>query len=120
MKHTCENRLCRILGETGACFVVGMTMTGCFYLIDCLLSVMFGMHPELPFYERGIFAGGPAGFLATIFMFCSTIYCTLKSACGYPPCTPSAEKKAAASSTDAPKDSQEKSPASSPMEKRAA
>ncbi len=95
-----------------------MAMTGCFYLVDCLLSVMVGRHTELPFYERGVYAGGPYGFLVTIVTFFGTIFYTLKSTRGYPSCSSSAEKKSVAGSPDAFKDSQEKSPASLPVEKQ--
>jgi hypothetical protein len=37
---------------------------GVFYIIDCL--VVSDSHPDLPFFERGIYAGGPVGILFTV------------------------------------------------------
>jgi hypothetical protein len=41
-----------------------LTAGGIFYLVDCLVS--FRDHPELPWFETGIYAGSPAGFYLTI------------------------------------------------------
>jgi hypothetical protein len=40
-------------------------LSGVFYLVDCLAVSIFGSHPELPWIERGIHAGSPAGILTT-------------------------------------------------------
>jgi hypothetical protein len=37
--------------------------------VDCLCSYIFKIHPELPWYERGIYAGSPVGFGFTIIVF---------------------------------------------------
>jgi len=34
------------------------------YLVDCLGT--YDRHPELPWFQRGIYAGGPTGFYATV------------------------------------------------------
>ena len=36
-----------------------------FYAIDCLVVIAFKRHPEVPWFERGIYAGSPAGFFWT-------------------------------------------------------
>jgi hypothetical protein len=39
---------------------------GSFYIIDCLVVTwVIGSRLDLPFFERGIYAGGPAGILFT-------------------------------------------------------
>lgn len=50
-----------------------------FYFIDCLVVTAFDTKAlELPWFERGIYAGGPAGILLTVgwfaFPFCRIIY----------------------------------------------
>jgi hypothetical protein len=42
-----------------------LILSGVFFLVDCLVVSVLGKHPELPWIERGIFAGGPAGILTT-------------------------------------------------------
>jgi hypothetical protein len=36
-----------------------------FYVVDCLVVSIFDTHPDLPWIERGIYAGSPAGILTT-------------------------------------------------------
>jgi hypothetical protein len=35
-----------------------------FYVVDCFFA--FRDHPDVPWFESGIYAGGPIGFLATV------------------------------------------------------
>jgi hypothetical protein len=38
-----------------------------FYIIDCIIvTYVAKSRLDLPWFERGIFAGGPAGFLLTV------------------------------------------------------
>ncbi len=42
-----------------------------FYIIDCLIVTYLGkVRLDLPWFERGIFAGGPAGILLTVAWLC--------------------------------------------------
>jgi hypothetical protein len=36
-----------------------------FYSVDCVVASIVGKHPELAWFERGLYAGGPFGALAT-------------------------------------------------------
>ena len=39
----------------------------CFYIIDCLIvTYLAELRLDLPWYERGIYAGGPAGIVLTV------------------------------------------------------
>jgi hypothetical protein len=42
-----------------------LILSGVFYLVDCLVVSIFDNHPDLPWIERGIYAGNPAGILTT-------------------------------------------------------
>jgi hypothetical protein len=42
-----------------------LILSGVFYLVDCLVVSIFDSHPDLPWIERGIYAGNPAGILTT-------------------------------------------------------
>jgi hypothetical protein len=46
-------------------FLALLGMAVAFYLVDCVVASLSGRHPELPMFERGIYAGGPFGSLAT-------------------------------------------------------
>lgn len=54
-------------------FCVLLLLGGVFYVIDCLVVIAFNRHPEVPWFERGIYAGSPAGFFWTA----GTILCAL-------------------------------------------
>jgi hypothetical protein len=43
-----------------------LILSGVFYLVDCLVVSIFDSHPHLPWIERGIYAGSPAGILTTV------------------------------------------------------
>jgi hypothetical protein len=44
-----------------------LILGACFYIIDCLIVTYVAQtRPDLPWFERGIFAGGPVGFLLTV------------------------------------------------------
>jgi hypothetical protein len=43
-----------------------LTLSGVFYLVDCLVVSIVDIHPDLPWIERGIYAGNPAGILTTV------------------------------------------------------
>jgi hypothetical protein len=45
-------------------FCALLSLSFIFYFVDCLLS--FRDHPDVPWFESGIYAGGPIGFLATV------------------------------------------------------
>ena len=45
-------------------FFCFLAVSGLFYLVDCL--VFFREHPELPWFETGIYATSPAGFYLTV------------------------------------------------------
>jgi hypothetical protein len=45
-------------------FFALLTTSGVFYLWDCLGAA--SDHPELPWFERGIYEGGLAGFYLTV------------------------------------------------------
>ena len=48
-------------------FYEWLALGGLFYVVDCLVVTYAGQtRPDLPWYERGIYAGGPAGILFTI------------------------------------------------------
>jgi hypothetical protein len=41
-----------------------------FYIVDCLVVTYFAQtHLDLPWVERGIYAGGPVGILLTVVWF---------------------------------------------------
>lgn len=40
-------------------------MSGAFYVVDCLIVLTEADRPDVPWYESGIYAGGPFGFLLT-------------------------------------------------------
>jgi hypothetical protein len=41
-----------------------------FYLVDCFVAISFAKSSlDLPWYERGIYAGGPFGILLTVGWF---------------------------------------------------
>ena len=46
-------------------FSVLLLLGGVYYVIDCLIVIVFNRHPEVPWYEAGIYAGSPAGFFFT-------------------------------------------------------
>jgi hypothetical protein len=46
-----------------------------FYLVDCLIS--FTKYPQIPWFETGIYAGGPAGFYLTVVSFVAAFGCLL-------------------------------------------
>jgi hypothetical protein len=48
-----------------AFFLALISLAFAFYLIDCVVSSLVGKHPELPWFERGVYAGSPFGFIAT-------------------------------------------------------
>jgi hypothetical protein len=48
-----------------------LILGGVFYVVDCLTVIIFKDHPEVPWFESGIYAGGPAGFFWTA----ATIVC---------------------------------------------
>ena len=50
-------------------FLALLAISGVFYAVDCLVVVTLGKHPDVPWYESGIYAGGPFGFLVTGFLF---------------------------------------------------
>jgi hypothetical protein len=43
-----------------SCLILGIA----FYLIDCVLASI--NHPDVPWFERGVYAGGLAGFYWTV------------------------------------------------------
>lgn len=45
-------------------FVFFLASAAVFYLVDCLVS--HSEYPELPWFETGIYAGGPLGFVVTV------------------------------------------------------
>ena len=47
-------------------FLVGLMVCGLFYAIDCIIALALKIHPELPWSERGMYAG-PAFLMTTIF-----------------------------------------------------
>ena len=55
--------------QPGKTFLVVLGLTCCFYLVDCMLVTFFQDHPNSPWIEWGIHAGGPAGFGATAIVF---------------------------------------------------
>ena len=46
------------------CGLLGLS--GAFYLVDCLVVSISDNHLDLPWIERGIYAGNPAGILTTV------------------------------------------------------
>jgi hypothetical protein len=42
-----------------------LILSAVFYLVDCFVVSIFSTHSELPWIERGIYAGSPAGILTT-------------------------------------------------------
>jgi hypothetical protein len=42
-----------------------LILSGTFYLVDCLVVSISNRHTDLPWIEKGIYAGGPAGILTT-------------------------------------------------------
>ena len=51
-------------------FLALLALSGAFYVVDCLAVLLIsGSRPDLAWYERGIYAGGPFGFLVTAAMF---------------------------------------------------
>jgi hypothetical protein len=36
-----------------------------FYLVDCVVASIVGKHPELAWFEKSLYVGGPFGSLAT-------------------------------------------------------
>jgi hypothetical protein len=46
-------------------FCALLILGGFFYDVDCLIVILFKRHPEVPWFESGIYAGGPAGFFWT-------------------------------------------------------
>jgi hypothetical protein len=42
-----------------------LILSAAFYLVDCLVVSVFDTHRDLPWIERGIYAGSPAGILTT-------------------------------------------------------
>ena len=52
-------------GNTGRLKLSGyfLSCSAAFYLFDCFTA--FREHPDLPWFETGIYAGGPAGFFLT-------------------------------------------------------
>lgn len=55
--------------QPGKTFLIVLGLTCCFYLVDCTLVTIFQDHPNSPWIEWGIHAGGPAGFGATVIVF---------------------------------------------------
>lgn len=48
-------------------FCVWLIVGGLFYIIDCLaVTYVTELRLDLPWFERGIYAGGPAGILLTV------------------------------------------------------
>jgi hypothetical protein len=45
-----------------------MCLVGAFYLVDCLIGIIRAP-AGTPFFERGVYAGGPAGFWVTVVVF---------------------------------------------------
>jgi hypothetical protein len=43
-----------------------LILSGVFNLVDCLVVSIFDNHPDMPWIERGIYAGSPAGILTTV------------------------------------------------------
>jgi hypothetical protein len=52
-------------------FCALLILGGVFYVVDCLVVILFKHHQEVPWFERGIYAGGPVGFFWTA----ATIVC---------------------------------------------
>jgi hypothetical protein len=42
-----------------------LILSGFFYLVDCFVVSIFDNRPNLPWIERGIHAGSPAGIVTT-------------------------------------------------------
>jgi hypothetical protein len=46
-------------------FCALLTLGGAFYVVDCLVVILLKDHPDVPWFERGIYAASPAGFFWT-------------------------------------------------------
>jgi hypothetical protein len=55
-------------------FLLGWLIVGlCFYLVDCWVATSFS-NSSVPWFERGIYAGGPFGILLTVAWFAFPIF----------------------------------------------
>jgi hypothetical protein len=50
-------------------FFALLALSGVFYVIDCLVVLTDKDRPDVPWYESGIHAGGPFGFVVTAAIF---------------------------------------------------
>jgi hypothetical protein len=46
-------------------FLALLVTSGAFYVVDCLIVLTEKDRPDVPWYESGIYAGGPFGFFLT-------------------------------------------------------
>jgi hypothetical protein len=72
--------LCRIFGRPTVYLVVCSSVAMLFYLVDCAMAIILDIHPELPWYWRGVHVGGPGGYLLTFLMLIITPIVTVRAA----------------------------------------
>ncbi len=52
-------------------FCILLLLGSVLYVLDCVIVIAFNGHADVPWFERGIYAGSPAGFFWTA----ATIFC---------------------------------------------
>jgi hypothetical protein len=45
-----------------------------FYFVDCFIAIVGGMNADLPWFEIGVYPGGPFGFSGTVAVFIGALW----------------------------------------------
>jgi hypothetical protein len=55
--------------HAGVCFGLLILGGGFLYIVDCVIAFALKIHPELPWFERGIYTG-PSFQMTVVYLIC--------------------------------------------------